>query len=75
MKINVITLGCPKNTVDSEYLTGQLVGDQVQFIENAETADVVIINTCAFILPAREEAIEESEVNVEGGEPDDIEGM
>jgi ribosomal protein S12 methylthiotransferase len=58
MKISVITLGCPKNTVDSEYLSGQLFNKDVQFTEHVETADVVIINTCAFILPAREEAIE-----------------
>ncbi|MBC8181218.1 30S ribosomal protein S12 methylthiotransferase RimO [candidate division KSB1 bacterium] len=58
MKISVITLGCPKNTVDSEYLSGQLFDKDVQFTEHVETADVVIINTCAFILPAREEAIE-----------------
>jgi ribosomal protein S12 methylthiotransferase len=58
MKISVITLGCPKNTVDSEYLSGQLFNEDVQFTEHVETADVVIINTCAFILPAREEAIE-----------------
>jgi len=58
MKINVTTLGCPKNIVDSEYLAGQLVDKHVQFTDEAEAADVVIINTCAFILPAREEAIE-----------------
>ena len=58
MKISVITLGCSKNTVDSEYLSGQLYDKDVQFTGHVETADVVIINTCAFILPAREEAIE-----------------
>jgi len=58
MKICVITLGCPKNVVDSEYLTARLLNDKVEFIDRADQADVVIINTCAFILPAREEAIE-----------------
>ena len=57
MKISVITLGCPKNTVDSEYLSGQLFDKDIQFTDRVETADVVIINTCAFILPAREDAI------------------
>jgi len=58
MKISVITLGCPKNVVDSEYLSARLVDNQVQFENSADQADVVIINTCAFILPARDEAIE-----------------
>lgn len=58
MKISIITLGCPKNVVDSEYLRGWLLGSNQQFTEQIHEADVVIINTCAFILPAREEAIE-----------------
>ena len=58
MKICVITLGCPKNVVDSEYLMASLFDNEVQFVDQADQADVVIINTCAFILPAREEAIE-----------------
>ncbi|UCE06163.1 MAG: 30S ribosomal protein S12 methylthiotransferase RimO [bacterium] len=58
MKICVLTLGCPKNIVDSEYLLARLFDKQAQFVDRAEQADVVIINTCAFILPARAEAIE-----------------
>ncbi|MDZ7262975.1 MAG: 30S ribosomal protein S12 methylthiotransferase RimO [candidate division KSB1 bacterium] len=58
MNIFVLTLGCPKNMVDSEYLQAELAGDSVRFVAEAEAADVVIINTCAFILPAQEEAIE-----------------
>jgi len=58
MKICVVTLGCPKNIVDSEYLSARLFNNQVQFVNEAVDADVVIINTCAFILSAREEAIE-----------------
>jgi len=58
MKICVVTLGCPKNVVDSEYLLASLFDNQVQLVDQADQADVVIINTCAFILPAREEAIE-----------------
>lgn len=57
MKIRVVTLGCPKNIVDSEYLSARLVNERVQFVNDANNADVVIINTCAFILSAREEAI------------------
>lgn len=58
MKICMITLGCPKNVVDSEYLLASLFDNQVQLVDRADQAEVVIINTCAFILPAREEAIE-----------------
>lgn len=58
MKIFVLTLGCPKNVVDSERLMSGLLNSTIQFMDQAEQADVVIINTCAFILPAREEAIE-----------------
>ncbi len=58
MKINVITLGCPKNIVDSERLRAQIAGEKVHFTENAGEADTIIVNTCAFILPAREEAID-----------------
>jgi ribosomal protein S12 methylthiotransferase len=58
MKVCMITLGCPKNVVDSEHLAARLFDNQVQFVDQADRADVVIINTCAFILPAREEAIE-----------------
>lgn len=58
MKICMITLGCPKNIVDSEYLLARLSNKRIQFVDRADKADVVIVNTCAFILPAREEAIE-----------------
>lgn len=58
MKIFVLTLGCPKNIVDSERLMSGLLSSSIQFVDQVEQADVVIINTCAFILPAREEAIE-----------------
>lgn len=58
MNIFVLTLGCPKNIVDSEYLQAELASGAVRFVDQAEAADVVIINTCAFILPAQEEAIE-----------------
>ena len=58
MKICIITLGCPKNVVDSETLRPWFAGDKIGFTNQPELAEVIIINTCAFILPAREEAIE-----------------
>lgn len=59
MKINIITLGCSKNLVDSEYLLRQFhaSGHEV-FHDAADIAtDVVILNTCGFILDAKEESI------------------
>jgi len=58
MKIAMITLGCPKNVVDSEVLRAWLTNERLEFVAEANQADVIIINTCAFILPAREEAID-----------------
>ncbi|MCA9732889.1 MAG: 30S ribosomal protein S12 methylthiotransferase RimO [Deferribacteres bacterium] len=58
MKVRLITLGCPKNLVDSEFLAGGLAKNGVQFIEEAEDADAIIINTCGFIESAKEESIE-----------------
>jgi ribosomal protein S12 methylthiotransferase len=58
MKICLITLGCPKNVVDSEYLQGSLANSQVEFISQPEEAEVIIINTCGFIQSAKEEAID-----------------
>jgi len=57
-KIHITTLGCSKNTVDSEVLAGQLELNQYQVIDSAEAADVLIINTCGFIQDAKEESIQ-----------------
>ncbi len=54
----IITLGCPKNLVDSEVLQGELQRSGFKATQDAQQADVIIINTCGFILPAREESIE-----------------
>jgi ribosomal protein S12 methylthiotransferase len=58
-KINIVTLGCSKNIVDSEYLIAQLSGNNFEVIHdsNDETAKTVIINTCGFINDAKEESI------------------
>jgi len=52
------TLGCPKNQVDSDKLAGGLVADGFEAAERPEDADLVVVNTCAFIEAAREESIE-----------------
>ncbi len=59
-KINVITLGCSKNTVDSEHLMARLAaaGYKVVFDSERADADTVVINTCGFIGDAKRESIE-----------------
>src|SRR4030088_1308131 len=52
-----ISLGCPKNTVDSERMLGQLAQDGYALTPDADGADVVIVNTCGFIEPARQESL------------------
>lgn len=52
------TLGCPKNQVDSDKLVGKLVTDGLTAALTAEDADLVIVNTCAFIESARQESID-----------------
>ena len=59
-KINIITLGCSKNTVDSEHLAAQLaaMNYKVVFDSDRTDADVVVINTCGFIGDAKQESID-----------------
>ena len=59
-KINIITLGCSKNTVDSEHLAAQLAeyGYTIVFDSDRTDADVVVINTCGFIGDAKQESID-----------------
>jgi ribosomal protein S12 methylthiotransferase len=52
------TLGCPKNQVDSDKLAGTLVADGYVAAETPEEADLVVVNTCAFIEAARQESID-----------------
>ncbi|MEJ5351811.1 MAG: 30S ribosomal protein S12 methylthiotransferase RimO [Melioribacteraceae bacterium] len=56
-KISVITLGCSKNTVDSERLMNQLKLNHLELTKNLDEADALIINTCGFIEAAKEESI------------------
>lgn len=56
--IGVVSLGCDKNRVDTEYMMSLLKKAGYSFVNTFYDADLVIINTCAFILPARKEAID-----------------
>src|SRR5271170_7759746 len=52
-----VTLGCPKNLVDSERMLGKLAQDGYVLVPEADGADVVVVNTCGFIEPARQESL------------------
>ena len=57
-KVGFISLGCPKNLVDSEVMMGQLKHSGYEITANAEEADTVVVNTCGFIDSAKKESIE-----------------
>jgi len=57
-RVGLVTLGCDKNTVDSERLLARLAGAGARVVEDAEDADVVVINTCGFIDVAKEESVD-----------------
>jgi len=56
--ISLASLGCSKNLVDSEVMLGQLTQAGYKIVTNHDEADIIIVNTCAFIGPAKEESIE-----------------
>ncbi len=57
-RVHFLTLGCPKNQVDSEVMLGVLAGRGHELVADPEAADVLVVNTCAFIGPAKEESID-----------------
>jgi ribosomal protein S12 methylthiotransferase len=59
-KVNVVTLGCSKNLVDSEVLMGQLKANKFEVEHESEDTDhqIVIINTCGFVDNAKQESID-----------------
>lgn len=59
MKVGVISLGCDKNRVDTEKMLARLVDSGIEIVPSEEEADIIIINTCAFIDAAKSESIEE----------------
>jgi ribosomal protein S12 methylthiotransferase len=58
-KVNIITLGCSKNMVDSEVLSGQLIANDINVVHESAKKDhnIVIVNTCGFIEKAKEESV------------------
>src|SRR6201985_1208612 len=59
-KVNIITLGCSKNLVDSEVLSGQLSANNIDVIHENKKLDhnIVVVNTCGFIDKAKDESIQ-----------------
>ena len=57
-KVGFVSLGCPKNLVDSEVMMGQLVEAGYEITNNAEEAETVVVNTCGFIESAKQESVD-----------------
>ncbi len=57
-RINILTLGCSKNTVDTEHLLAALPADAFDFVPEGAPVDVQLVNTCGFIADAKEESIQ-----------------
>ena len=57
--VHIVSLGCPKNQVDSEVMAAAMTAKGFRLMPRRDDASIILINTCAFILPAKEEAIEE----------------
>jgi ribosomal protein S12 methylthiotransferase len=58
LKIGFVSLGCPKNLVDTEVMMGQLVARGHELTPNPKDADVLVVNTCSFIDPAKKESVD-----------------
>ena len=57
-KVGFVSLGCPKNLVDSEVMMGVLVRAGYEITPRADEADVLVVNTCSFIAPAQHESVQ-----------------
>ena len=57
-KLGIVSLGCPKNAVDTELVLGDLQGDEYEITSNQKEADVIIVNTCGFIESSKKESID-----------------
>ena len=56
-KVGFVSLGCPKNLVDSEVMMGMLAHSGAELVRRAEDADVIVVNTCSFIESAQQESV------------------
>jgi ribosomal protein S12 methylthiotransferase len=58
LKIGFVSLGCPKNLVDTEVMMGQLIAEGHELTPQPAEADVIVVNTCSFIAPAKQESVD-----------------
>ena len=58
MKVGFVSLGCPKNLVDTEVMMGHLTAQGHQITARPDEADVIVVNTCSFIDPAKQESVD-----------------
>jgi ribosomal protein S12 methylthiotransferase RimO len=70
-RVALVTLGCARNEVDSEELAGRLVAAGFDVVDDATSADAVLVNTCGFIEPAKRESIEVL-LSAEGRSPEGV---
>src|SRR5512142_1458353 len=56
-KVGFVSLGCPKNLVDSEVMMGLLAASGAEITAHADDADVIVVNTCSFIETAQQESV------------------
>ena len=57
-RVALITLGCARNDVDSEELAGRLAADGFELVEDAEEAEIAVVNTCGFVDAAKKDSID-----------------
>ena len=57
MNVGFVSLGCSKNLVDTEMMIGLFKSKKYKIVNNPEDADIIVVNTCGFIGPSKEEAI------------------
>ncbi|MBW2689373.1 MAG: 30S ribosomal protein S12 methylthiotransferase RimO, partial [Deltaproteobacteria bacterium] len=56
--MSLVSLGCPKNLVDAEVMLGHLPAERFAIVTDDSKADIIVVNTCAFIREAQEESVE-----------------
>ena len=56
--VSLVSLGCPKNLVDAEVMLGHLPAERFKIVTDESQADIIVVNTCAFIRDAQEESVE-----------------
>ncbi len=57
-RVHFVSLGCPKNRVDTEVMLGKVDSAGLEIVADAQAADVIVVNTCGFIDEAKEESID-----------------